>query len=86
MNGYDQLEDELKQEVAEGYSIVVFPEGTRTADCSIHRFHKGAFQLADHLNLDIVPVLIYGTGYISSKSNLSISNEVGSWAWFCRGL
>ena len=67
MNGYDQLEDELKQEVAEGYSIVVFPEGTRTADCSIHRFHKGAFQLADHLNLDIVPVLIYGTGYISSK-------------------
>ena len=66
-NGYENLEEKLKERVAEGYSVMVFPEGTRSADCSIQRFHKGAFYLADLLKLDILPMLIYGTGNISSK-------------------
>lgn len=67
-NGYEGLEEKLKERVAEGYSIMVFPEGTRSADCSIQRFHKGAFYLANMLKLDILPMLIYGTGQILSKS------------------
>ena len=66
-NGYENLEEQLKERVAEGYSIMVFPEGTRSADCSIQRFHKGAFYLADLLKLDILPMLIYGTGQVLSK-------------------
>jgi len=66
--GYDALADSLKEQVAAGYSVVVFPEGTRSADCSIRRFHKGAFYLAERLGLDILPIVLYGTGQISSKT------------------
>lgn len=66
-DGYEALADRLRERVAEGYSIVVFPEGTRSADCSIQRFHKGAFYLAQLLKLDILPMVIYGAGQISAK-------------------
>lgn len=49
--------------VAEGYSIVVFPEGKRSEDGEIHRFHKGAFFLAGQLNLPIQPLLIHGAAW-----------------------
>ena len=66
-DGYEALAHRLKGRVEEGYSVVVFPEGTRSADCSIQRFHKGAFYLADLLQLDVLPMLIYGAGQISAK-------------------
>lgn len=66
-DGYEALADKLRDRVREGYSILVFPEGTRSADCSILRFHKGAFYLAEELQLDIVPVAIYGAGLVCSK-------------------
>lgn len=65
--GYENMTERIRQRVAQGYSVVIFPEGTRSADCSIQRFHKGAFLLAQTLELDIVPVLIYGAGQVSSK-------------------
>lgn len=66
-DGYEALAESLRERIAEGYSVVVFPEGTRSDDCTIQRFHKGAFYLAELLKLDIVPILIYGAGMISSK-------------------
>ena len=66
-NGYDALADSLQKQVDAGYSIVIFPEGTRSADCTVQRFHKGAFYLSEKLNLDIIPIVLYGTGQISSK-------------------
>ncbi len=66
-DGYDNLADALHEKVADGYSVVVFPEGTRSADMKIGRFHKGAFHLAEKLGLDILPVVLYGNGLASSK-------------------
>ncbi|MCF0168249.1 MAG: 1-acyl-sn-glycerol-3-phosphate acyltransferase, partial [Bacteroidales bacterium] len=57
----------LKEKIAEGYSILVFPEGTRSQDCSILRFHQGAFHLADTFNLDILPIVIHGVGHVLPK-------------------
>ncbi len=57
----------IKEKIAEGYSVLIFPEGTRSADMKIHRFHKGAFKIAEELSLDIVPVVIYGNGNLLSK-------------------
>lgn len=65
--GYEALAEKLQERVSEGYSVVVFPEGTRSEDCSIRRFHKGAFYLAHLLKLDILPIIIYGAGQISAK-------------------
>ncbi|MCF0244744.1 MAG: 1-acyl-sn-glycerol-3-phosphate acyltransferase [Bacteroidaceae bacterium] len=59
--------EKLAQLVKEGYSIMVFPEGTRTLDGKIHRFHRGAFYMAEQFGLDIVPVVIDGLFEIYSK-------------------
>lgn len=67
MEGYEVLAGRLKEKVALGYSVVIFPEGTRSADCRVRRFHKGAFYLAEQLRLDLLPVVLYGTGMIISK-------------------
>ena len=58
--GYDTLMPKLKDLVARGYSVMIFPEGTRTHDGNVGRFHKGAFMLADELGLPILPVYIHG--------------------------
>lgn len=52
--------DKLKKKVADGYSILIFPEGKRTLDGKINRFHQGAFSIAHELELDILPVMIHG--------------------------
>jgi 1-acyl-sn-glycerol-3-phosphate acyltransferase len=60
-HGTEQILPGLREKVAQGYSIAIFPEGTRSADGTIQRFHKGAFFLAEQLGLDILPLLIHGT-------------------------
>jgi len=44
-----------------GTSLVVFPEGSRTFTGHMGIFRKGAFQLADELQLPVVPVTIDGS-------------------------
>ena len=44
-----------------GTSLVVFPEGARTYTGHMGVFKKGAFQLADDLQLPIVPITINGS-------------------------
>lgn len=45
----------------EGVSVVVFPEGARTWDGNMGPFKRGAFQLADELDLPLLPVTINGS-------------------------
>ena len=44
-----------------GTSLVIFPEGRRTFTGKMGRFKKGAFQLADQLQLPVVPLTIEGS-------------------------
>jgi len=69
-SGLDKLIPFLQEKVNDGYSILVFPEGTRSENKKIKRFHKGAFYLAEKLKLDIVPVIINGTADYVSKGEL----------------
>lgn len=66
--GYETIASNLKQYTDEGYSVAVFPEGTRSEDCNIKRFHNGAFYLSKVLQLDILPVIIYGSGFIAGRN------------------
>ncbi len=70
--GLDKGLDSLQQKVAEGYSLVIFPEGTRSTDNSIKRFHKGAFYLSEKFNLPIQPVLIHGASEALPKGEFQI--------------
>lgn len=65
----EQMTTDIAGRVKEGYSVMIFPEGTRSADCRIQRFHRGAFYLAEQLNLDIVPVFISGFGRVLPKTS-----------------
>jgi 1-acyl-sn-glycerol-3-phosphate acyltransferase len=60
--GMEKILPQLKVLVEKGYSVAIYPEGTRSLDGSIGRFHQGAFYLADQLNIDIVPLVLYGSG------------------------
>ena len=68
--GYEALLPQLRDLVARGYSVLVFPEGTRSRDGSIGRFHQGAFLLARELKLDVLPVLLHGAGDVMPKEEL----------------
>lgn len=67
--GLDFILPKLKNLKDRGYSIVVFPEGTRSADCSILRFHQGAFFLARELEVDILPMVLHGAGHYLPKKD-----------------
>ena len=68
-DGYDKNVERLQNLVKRGYSVVVFPEGTRSVTGEIIRFHKGAFQLAQALNVDILPVFIHGVHDVMPKND-----------------
>lgn len=65
--GMDVLLPKLQSLVDRGYSIVVYPEGTRSADCSVSHFYQGAFYLAKQLGIDILPIVSYGAGKVLPK-------------------
>ncbi|MBR4806146.1 MAG: 1-acyl-sn-glycerol-3-phosphate acyltransferase, partial [Bacteroidales bacterium] len=51
----------------EGCSILIFPEGTRSEDCDILKFRSGAFSMAEELQMDILPVVLFGPGEVFPK-------------------
>lgn len=65
--------DEIKKRVEQGYSLVIFPEGTRSKDGEIKRFHKGAFYISKELNIPIQPLLILGNHEVNPKNDLIIN-------------
>lgn len=67
--GYESSLTNLKKDIEQGWSLVVFPEGTRTTDGTIRRFHKGAFYLASQVNAPLTPVVFYGNWRIMPKNH-----------------
>jgi long-chain acyl-CoA synthetase len=65
----ESLEDALA-ELAQGRSVLMFPEGTRSADGEIHEFKSGAGFLALRGRCDVLPVLIRGTHTVMGKGSL----------------
>jgi len=70
--GIEKATAHLSKKVAQGYSLMAFPEGTRSTTNKVRRFHKGAFFLAEELNLDIIPVLIHGNSEVLPKGSFVI--------------
>jgi 1-acyl-sn-glycerol-3-phosphate acyltransferase len=66
----EEMMDKSYQCLKRGTSIMMFPEGTRSADREIGFFRRGAFQLAISTNRPILPVLIDGSGGVLPKHGL----------------
>jgi 1-acyl-sn-glycerol-3-phosphate acyltransferase len=52
--------DKARELVDDGWSIVLFPEGTRSPDGHMQRFRHGASRLAIELGIGVVPIAIIG--------------------------
>ncbi len=68
--------DMARNTLKDGMSMVVFPEGSRSYTGHLGVFKRGAFFLADELQLPIVPMTINGSFDALSRSN--------KWFWVKR--
>ncbi|MDD3846128.1 MAG: lysophospholipid acyltransferase family protein [Syntrophorhabdaceae bacterium] len=59
--------EKAAQRIREGTNIVIFPEGTRSADGKLLPFKKGGFTLALRATVPVVPVGIYGSSALQPK-------------------
>ncbi len=55
--------------VGGGWSVLIYPEGTRTVDGTVRAFKKGAFMIALEAGLPILPVTVNGAHKILPKSS-----------------
>jgi 1-acyl-sn-glycerol-3-phosphate acyltransferase len=50
--------DEAVQRLNEGFSVLVFPEGSRSPEGELHRFHRGPFEMACRANVPVIPLVL----------------------------
>ena len=70
--GAESSAEKLESLIHQGYSVMIFPEGTRSKNGKIARFKKGAFYLAEKFNLDILPIIFHGTGDCIRKNDFMV--------------
>jgi 1-acyl-sn-glycerol-3-phosphate acyltransferase len=58
---YAEVEQDAAATIAHGNSIIVYPEGTRTRDGDLLSFKNGAFFIAVHTGLPVLPTTIEGS-------------------------
>lgn len=68
--GFEAIRPQLQNLIERGYSVMIFPEGTRSPEGETARFRQGAFRLAEEMGLDIVSFAIHGAARFMSKSDI----------------
>ena len=61
---FEEVEALCLARLQEGATLVIFPEGRRTRDGSLGRFHSGAFSVAVRAQIPVLPLLIRNTFHI----------------------
>lgn len=56
----DEVREQIRQLKERGVSFLFYPEGHRTRDGKLRRFHSGAFRLAVENKLPVLPVCVKG--------------------------
>lgn len=64
--------DAAAKRIRAGASVVVFPEGTRTADGSLLPFKKGGFILAERAGVPIIPFTINGSMRVNPRNTVQL--------------
>jgi 1-acyl-sn-glycerol-3-phosphate acyltransferase len=65
-----QTIDSAAEQVRGGKTVLIFPEGTRSATETIAPFKSGGFRLARSAEVPIVPVGLRGSGRVGPKNSL----------------
>ncbi len=68
--------NEGAENIKRGYSMILFPEGTRSLSSEMGEFKKGSLKLALKANAPIVPVTIDGTYKVLETGNQVRGNQL----------
>ena len=68
------MEEEIRRVTKLGYSVLIFPEGTRSKTGELGTFHRGAFYFADALHLPIRPLVFRGFWDVWNKTDVHIGH------------
>lgn len=50
--------DAVQERLREGFPVLVFPEGTRSPQGGMHRFRRGAFEIAQRAGVPVIPLFL----------------------------
>lgn len=59
--GLESVNKQVAEAISYGRSLMIYPEGTRSRDGSLHPFKKGAFRIAIDTGLDVIPLAVEGS-------------------------
>ncbi len=63
-----------KDSLANGITVLIFPEGTRSRNATLQRFNRGAFRLAKDAGVPVLPVAVYGSHFVMPKGQLPLDS------------
>ena len=63
---------DAKSRLKNGASLIAFPEGSRTKNGKMGRFHKGVFQVAIDQHFPIVPITLNGPFKVMPRGTLNV--------------
>lgn len=69
--------DEGIELIEKGFSLMIFPEGTRSRGPEMGDFKRGAFKLAVKPEVPIVPVSVYGTYKMFEETGVLQGADIG---------
>ena len=72
-NSVNDMMKRCEETLAEGNSVLLYPEGTRSKDGKIQKFKAGAFTLAKKMQVPILPIIITGTNEALPKYSMNTS-------------
>jgi len=61
-----------RKKLGDGFSLFIFPEGTRSPDGTIQSFFRGAFYLANKYRVPVVPIVLEGTNHVLPKHSFTV--------------
>ncbi len=67
----ERLNREKFRKLKDGWSVLIYPEGSRTPDGLLKDFKKGAFMMAVQTGIPILPVVINGAFKIFPKQSMT---------------
>jgi len=69
---FEELCSLVQKAFDKNLKVIVFPEGTRSEDGTVKRFHKGAFLIAQKLGVPVLPVCVKGLDKTIKKKSVIV--------------
>jgi 1-acyl-sn-glycerol-3-phosphate acyltransferase len=64
--------EQAKQTLADGVSLMIFPEGTRSRDGKLLPFRPGPFTMAIETGVPVTPITVHGAAELMPRGSLGI--------------